>query len=52
MDKIVPVLSKDEWDDIYLDCESNGEGIARALVRYAYEAGWKAAMDSIAKESD
>ncbi len=38
-----PQLTRDEWDDIYMDCESNGEGEARSMCRYAYEAGWKAA---------
>lgn len=36
-------MTRDDWDDVYMDCESNGEGEARSMVRYAYEAGWRAA---------
>lgn len=36
-------MTRDDWDDVYMDCESNGEGEPRSMVRYAYEAGWRAA---------
>ncbi len=40
------LMSRDEWDDFYFDCESNGEGEPRYMVRYAYEAGHRDASIS------
>lgn len=33
-----------DWDDLYLECEADGEGDARAMVRYAYERGYRDAL--------
>ena len=35
-------MDRDDWDVLVYDCEANAEGDPRAMVRYAYEAGWKA----------
>lgn len=36
-------MTCDDWDEVYMDCESNGDGQPRSMVRYAYEAGYEAA---------
>lgn len=43
-------MTQDDWDQLYSDIESNGEGQADAMMRYAYEAGWDAAQDAIKRE--
>ena len=42
-------MDRDDWDDLYMDCEANGEGESRSMVRYAYEAGYEAAMAAVLK---
>ncbi len=37
-------MTRDDFDDLYFDCEANAEGQPRYMVRYAYEAGYAAAL--------
>lgn len=43
-------MTVDDRDQLYYDCESNGEGEPRSMVQYAYIAGWDAAWTKAEQE--